>query len=118
MTFRPPPRRQRYKQVKQIIFMNWKEFLKPDLRKIIISAIIFIFFPLPVYFQSAGCFTGGLGCKQYWTIMYYGLRLFESIQQGPIFSLGDIVFLLAIIALSYILSCILISAYDKIKSQK
>ena len=98
---------------------DWKEFLSFCWRKIVISIVIFLIFPLPVYTYSGGCVAAVKfpDCRQYLTIKLSGLRLFDPIVHGFIF-VDDLIFLLAVIVSSYILSCVIVSAYDKLKTKK
>lgn len=113
------------------------EFLKPDWRKILLVVIIFVLFPVPVHVQSAGCSTEltfvwfpvpvyvpRAECctealcavyEEYWTIMFFGLSLFDIILQGPIFSFEYVALLSFFIVSSYLLSCLIVYFYDKFK---
>lgn len=92
-----------------------KEFLKPGLKKIVIAILTLIFFPMPFYFQSAGCFAeaAGIPCNQYWTANLFGAKMLGSISHGPIISLEDAIIILLLIAASYLLSCIIVFIFSK-----
>lgn len=74
--------------------MNWKEFLKPDLKKIILTLVLFFLFVYYVAQVILCLLVAGSPCPDYLTIL--------------------IRYLPFIIAL-YLFSCLIIFIYNKIK---
>lgn len=88
--------------------MNWKEFLKPDRRKIVIFVILsllfsFSFLPFSLFVVGVSTYIGFP-----LTIYYF------SIRTGPIFSFEN---LILDIIVWYLLSCLIIWIYDKVKKR-
>jgi hypothetical protein len=86
--------------------MNWKEFLKPDWRKIVLTVIL-MFIPLPMYVDTfCSCYSPPCQCPK--KIMFYPLLL----------SLGIGLLTLPIdLVISYLLSCLIVWIYDKRKKK-
>lgn len=85
--------------------MTFKQFLKPDWRKIAITAIMFIFF---VFFLTYSIYSGGVGFS-------FGFPIHTSrnpsILEQIYISIIDLVFW-------YLLSCLIIWIYDKFRKKK
>lgn len=76
--------------------MNWKEFLKPDLKKIILSIVIFVIFYIieAIFFAPLPCaleLMDSVGLCQ--------ARLFDSANIFYAFMIGNII-------VAYIVSCL------------
>jgi len=101
-----------------------KTFLRPDLRKLVIIIFLFIFFPIPHQTMSVGCLQESLEavCTHYWTVMFYGFDIFRIVFFTQTLSYKDyplvIVFSFLILTLSYLVSCLVISVYDKFRTIK
>jgi len=92
--------------------MNWKEFFKPSIIKIIIAIIISLFIPISsemvcdTYVDGAGgCYSSYLQAYEVFTgkIAWYVLPLY------PVFYLAFL--------LSYTISCLVVFIYHKFKKQ-
>ena len=87
--------------------MNFKEFLKPTLAKIIITLIIFLFilFAPIIKVEIYSFIAGGGG-------VYYE-SLFTSLRSG----IEDYLLIILFIVISYLISCILMSIFNLIKKR-
>ena len=93
--------------------MNWKKFLKPDWRKIVIFVILMIIpIPIPLY-ASCKCFPAPCNCPT--ELMFYPIII--MILLGAI-SISSLLLLLVDMIVSYLLSCLIVWIYDKIKVKK
>ena len=104
--------------------MDWKDFLRPDLKKVIISVILILFL-LPVsiicpgpstMFAKAGgtcAFGNMLGIEYYEFHENYYYDGFLRTLWG-----NNILFLLIAVIPFYILSCLMVITYNKIKIKK
>ena len=96
--------------------MNWKEFLKPDWKKIVIFVILFILFSFlmnnPFYIEDKGF------PLVYLDFAVYGPSLLASgtliDYRGPIFSIMNLV---VDFIFWYLLSCLIIWVYNKVKKK-
>lgn len=98
--------------------MNWKDFLKPDCRKVILFMIIYLVLPWPLFF--------GEDC------ISYPYLAAEVCIRGPIFIpiiflilmfessdiIGQSHLILSYIIISYLLSCLMVWIYDKVRKKK
>jgi hypothetical protein len=97
--------------------MDWKEFLKPDWRKILI-AVLLLFVPIPIRTYSVAIPTalgvpGGFLNGMQWIPLILlswmtGFSVFSS------WLIDDLV----IIAISYLLSCSIVWVYDRVRHKK
>ncbi|MBU3904641.1 MAG: hypothetical protein KJ906_00635 [Nanoarchaeota archaeon] len=92
--------------------MNWKEFLKPHWKKIILAIIILSVLPFPFY-NVIACDTAKVvgSCPQSgWTLQPFLLPImlihFE-------FELEFFIYLILFVATSYLISCLIISKVRK-----
>ena len=106
--------------------MNWKEFLKPDLEKIIIHLILFIF--LFLSFLSSLCMQLSVRCDPIFYTLVFPLGyvgVIVSLTLLPFFIIMDflnipfpeLVSLIVLAIESYILSCLIIWIYDKARKK-
>ncbi len=114
--------------------MNWKKFLKPDWRKIVITIIFILIFPLP-YWNGTFCeqcweepcppcpdtnFNPALiGWYFTWRGSFYGSRRIIGWHNQALNVLEGILMKLLIIGLpiSYFFSCLMAWVYDKVKKK-
>lgn len=75
--------------------MNWKEFFKPDWRKIVLTIIIFLIFNFLNVYQT------------YYLPPYTGGPL-----STPLITFNFVLFLITI-PIIYLISCLIVYAYDK-----
>jgi len=98
--------------------MSLKQFLKPNWRKIIIFVILFAIIPLPARFckDPPSCIDPS-GCC--WIFIPFGNLLSLSIilSVGVGGDLITIIFMLITIIISYLLSCIIVWIYYKVKKK-
>ena len=87
--------------------MNWKEFLKPDLRKIVLT---FVFISIAIYFASIIAPIEGIG-----KILAF-IFLFPIYVDVRLLSLGSVTLIVEVFWL-YVLSCLIIWIYDKMKKR-
>jgi len=103
--------------------MSWKEFLKPDWRKIVLALIIF-FLPIPFpelvmcpfscIFNPVENVTSCPKCLPYEIrIVSLGWHSIEMFLVFPYFMFLTIILLTAVF--SYILSCVIVWIYNKVK---
>ncbi|MFQ6020794.1 MAG: hypothetical protein ACE5J4_02135 [Candidatus Aenigmatarchaeota archaeon] len=111
--------------------MNWKDFLKPDWKKILLFIILFLILPIPV--QNIPickpCIEEGLcgPCVPEWYdwafVTFGGLRLFfdllDPMDGGVKSNFTDFYILFGVILfhlfISYLISCLIIFIYKKVK---
>ena len=103
--------------------MSFKDFIKLTKEKIILTIIIFIilFFITPKYISGVCLLCEGCPCSpSYWTS--YGLYSLKEIEISSLsyfavnhFIERDWTFLLMLLVTSYILSCLIIYFYNKLK---
>jgi len=89
--------------------MKWKEFLKPDWRKIVLTVItMIIFFPgYPPYYKGGGFPLNYLSSGS----CYAGSNIVScAIKETPINLILDII-------IWYFLSCLIIWIYNKVKKK-
>ncbi len=100
--------------------MDWKDFLKPDWKKIILAVIIL--FLLPFFFYAPMlCLFGEcppmLGFHFFAFPSAFGL--FSSVLRGGIINniyvVAQIILMFIMIAISYLISCLSVFAYNKPK---
>lgn len=95
-------------------FYKLKKFLRPDFKKIIIATILFIVFLLPAREWTGDCVAASIDvdCRDYWAVNFFaGLKLLNKLTH--FIYIGDIFLLLAIIIVSYLISCTIIFIFDK-----
>ena len=115
--------------------MNWKKFLKPDWRRIVLTLIIILIFPLP-YWNGTLCeqcleepcspcpdtnFDPALiGWYFTWRSSFYGHGRVIGWHNQALNVLEGILMKLLIIGLpiSYLLSCLIIWVYDKYRKKR
>jgi len=104
--------------------MNWKKFLKPDWRKIILSIIIFLLGFLPrIYFPLHQLSWVLLGIT-WWPVYVAQLSgLLKGLYlKPPIFDpIALLIFIVAILITPifwYFLSCLIVWIHDKVKKKK
>ena len=96
--------------------MNWKEFLKPDWRKIVITVLLFLIIPEPIVL----CIDPG-GCN--WTLIPFGnllsplMILLFIVSMGGSVTFEPILIILMTLLVSYFLSCLIVWIYDKVKKK-
>jgi len=99
--------------------MNFKQFLKPDWRKIVIFIIIFIFFSFAPIWITIHCYTWECGPGPTTSSFFNSL---ESMANKEFFDFGYfnpwISIFFGSIAISYLLSCLIAWIYDKVKKKK
>jgi len=110
--------------------MNFKQFLKPEIKKVILAFLIFLVMPLPVLRtavlgmcplnSSSEGSCGGDGYYYEWNFIPFGVITVLTI---PSVNLEMIVYnymfnFLFLAIISYLLSCLIIWIYDKIKVKK
>jgi hypothetical protein len=112
--------------------MNWKEFLKPDWRKIVITVIILLFIPLPIW--------SNMDVSIYYS--HHNLPIgsplpsFENLPVGPIINVliasdefynigsfySDILeyplLLIGAVVISYLLFCLIVWIYEKYSKKR
>ncbi|MFH1545099.1 MAG: hypothetical protein ABIE23_03365 [archaeon] len=111
--------------------MNLKEFFYPTKERIILAIIVFLVFPMPQYvIISCGSVVGmddsqlkvGGGCPPSgWTIIpFFGFQLISKIVMNfyTINLIATLVYSLTTLIISYLISCIIIFAYNKFKERK
>jgi hypothetical protein len=98
--------------------MNWREFFRPTISKIIFFPILYLVFPLPSL-VLATC-----GGGSYWRLSFFvGFRLIYNIftpdyyiydvaYYHPI-KLIEILFIISILIASYLLSCFIVFIYKR-----
>jgi hypothetical protein len=87
------------------IIMDWKQFLKPDWRKIVVFIVLFIFFCL---------FEWGIIISQ--TNRGFPFP-YSSMTFGELIVPFNLVNFIADIAVWYIISCLIVGVYDKYKGK-
>jgi hypothetical protein len=114
--------------------MNFKQFLKPERRKImttIIITLLFIGYWLYVWFSGHGCtlWTGPLEklCEPLYSLPWEGScppyhcgkpDFLTSIAIEIYFPLFYLWILISISVIPYIISCLIVWIYDKVKKKK
>jgi len=88
--------------------MDWKQFLKPDWRKIVLFLVLLNFVPMPLV-----CYYALGGCGEMFIVA--GFIFFLTVLMTPLIM---IVIAIPLIILSYLLSCLIIWIYDKFKGKK
>ena len=108
------PLRQIFVLKRESQIMNWKEFLKPDLRKIVITIILFIPSFFIVFFMCfpQGNFICDIFRLQFLILVpiFVILDLSQSLFVLVLQIISDIIFL-------YLLSCLIVWVYDKYKKK-
>ena len=94
--------------------MGWKEFLMPDWRKIVVFVIVFVLMPIPVFNDN--------GYEHFWTFAPFGIVLLSLLvslflTSYPNISYEGILIILIVLFISYLLSCLIVWAYDKLKKK-
>lgn len=87
--------------------MDWKEFFRPTIAKIIITIALFIFFVLVPVFHHEACTTEMVGSRCE--------TVYESFFNHPWHNINPIPILIALIVAAYLLSTITVFVYNKIK---
>ena len=100
--------------------MGWKEFLKPDKKKVVSWLLIFLFTPLPYTFQ---CIFPDVELPYILSVMCMSGKIFLPIVFFVYFHImGDIILkpVIPIIyfIISYLLSCLIIWIYDKLARRR
>ncbi|MBZ9569318.1 hypothetical protein KJA16_00155 [Patescibacteria group bacterium] len=98
--------------------MSFKQFLKPDWRKIVLSIIIFLFlfiYGIPWCIDPSEEGWLRRPDPEYWGCHSEWHRQFHFIPDWPIGHLGISFFVSALI--SYFISCLIIWIYDKIRKK-
>jgi len=110
--------------------MNWKKFFKPTKGKILLFVILFIMLPAPIFKvpiwggpeECNGAITCTIGYKTFWFPLGGFLFISSLFGAFPIMSdmtlIDEILRFLYLIVVPYILSCITIFIYKKIKNKK
>ena len=93
-----------------MIKKDLKSFFKPDWRKLLGTIILFMTFP----FSTKITFCGMGGCKEYEVIVLVGMAFFKRLSESMLLPM-DFVLLAVFLAFFYVLSCILVMFYDKLK---
>ena len=90
--------------------MNWKEFLKPDWKKIVGVVILSALIPIPV----SSCFCAGWDC-----ICVIGQSLINILITSPHQLLYGYYFpfIIILILFYYLLSCLIVWIYDKVRKK-
>ena len=97
--------------------MNLKQFLKPDWRKVVIFVIPIILTIIAVLFKVKG---------SEWDVLLYFPILFCAIipgcitSNGEVFEVNNVLYLLSFVItyiIWYLLSCLIIWIFDKIKKK-
>jgi len=110
--------------------MNWKQFLKPDWKKIVIFTIIFLITPLPGFWSNMDVFLYNQKCPKCplptplsgemdSNIMkmlinpneFYNVRSFYYDITGNPF------YFISLLIIFYLLSCLIIWVYNKVKKK-
>lgn len=102
--------------------MKWKEFLKPDRRKIMMSILIgifgaFGFMLILVEGGICGIICGLIGCKLYTTCPFVG-NIYASLYVPLSYIIGKLPFnldLLSNFVYWYLLSCLIVWIHEKVK---
>lgn len=89
--------------------MNWKEFLKPDLRKIVVFIILFISSSF-IYFNTDFYFLG------FPMSFYVRTPCFGLTCPGWIWGFS-LQYLLVDLVIWYLVSCLIVWIYDKVKKK-
>ena len=93
--------------------MNWREFLKPDWRKIVLAVIIFLVLPALMYLPVL-CIFGE--CPPHLIFLpFAGLMLVWG--RPSLLIRENIIICIALVIISYLLSCILIFTYDRYRGK-
>jgi magnesium-transporting ATPase (P-type) len=99
--------------------MKFKQFLKPDWRKIVVFAIIFIVFSFVPIWTTIRCSTWECGPGPTTSSFFDSL---ESMANKEFFDFGYFTPWISIffvsIAISYLLSYLIVWIYDKVKKKK
>lgn len=104
--------------------MKWREFLKPDWRKIVIFLIIFFLLPYPLLIPCPPL-PSNLICFPDWefiSLYSFSIYLFEiTFYTGNVIVLlsgiGFIFELFFYLFVSYFLSCLIVWVYEKVKKK-
>jgi hypothetical protein len=94
--------------------MKWKEFLKPDWKKPILTLIIFLIIPMPLY-HPVSCEMGAI-CNPILTVSLAGFVVATNLLISSNYSYNFEIFWLfyiIILLVSYLLSCFIISKVKK-----
>lgn len=101
-----------------MINMNWKQFLKPDWKKIV---VFILFFSLISYISPflhdyifPCVYVGPDSCMG----EFYGLPLIFGVRLLAVFRLDNIIFLITDLIFWYLLSCLIVWIYDKFIKKK
>jgi hypothetical protein len=97
-----------------------KQFLKPDWRKIVVFVILFLVLPLPWKTNICHIFSiilpSGYSCIE-WSIQpFVGFASILIIIFG-LFTFDDLMLLIILLLISYLLSCLIILIYNKVKKK-
>ena len=103
--------------------MDWKEFFKPTKWKVIIFLIIFLIFPakyrgaclleLRAYCPNWIPFGGLVNLIEFIDLIFAGL--FDNLSGAMIDALSIIPSIILIIIVSYLISCVIMLIYSKLK---
>jgi hypothetical protein len=100
--------------------MNWKEFLKPDLRKVAIFLIIFFLLPVPLYVGCTPCHAFCIFCFPHWEFISLFSFLTNIIENEyyhyylQVFAI--FIYILELITF-YSISCLIVWIYEKVKKK-
>jgi hypothetical protein len=104
--------------------MNWKEFLRPTILKIVVLVLVFLFTPFPFYshcYCPEGAMCAFFACISYWQFQ----PIVSIIQYSPNEIFGHypnfVQFSILYLVISYFLSCFIASIialiYNKIRKK-
>ena len=90
--------------------MNWKEFLKPNWKKIMIMIILLLISSIRI---PKVCLFIGTSCPESYglPLVFYEIGYLDNVTNSPINFIIDLIFW-------YIVSCIVVTIYDKFKKKK
>lgn len=99
--------------------MDWKDFFKPDWNKIVLFVILFLILPTPSYVIYPCTLEFGSYCPPPgWTIIpFTGFGILIDTLEGQFNSNYSTPFLFSLIT-SYLLSCLIVFAYNKYRGKK
>ena len=101
--------------------MNWKEFFKPDWKKIVLVILLVLILPIPVQpvCESPPGKIIVEKCPGLVFVNFYGYELIKEmpwyLANNPGNFEGNIVKIMPIIVISYLLACGIVFAYNKLK---
>jgi len=107
----------------ELVIMSWKEFLKPDWKKIVISIITLHFlvgFVSFIYLSFASLITDVTFVEgPLWLLKFFLLGTGWLLVGGlfSLFPIFGLIFMIVIILVAYAFSCLLIWIYNKVKKK-